>query len=95
MEADEAFAERVKDTGGPQPALALLRSEGFEVTQQDMKDAFLARYGKDLTDEQLDAIEGGVDTTAVSSVGFGVGLGLPAAAGVAYVYLGAAGAAVV
>jgi hypothetical protein len=45
MEADEAFALRVKDAGGPEASLALLRSEGFEVTQQELRDAVLDPYG--------------------------------------------------
>lgn len=61
MEADEDLAQRVKDAGGPKAALALLKIEGFEMTQQELREAFLARNGKELSDEQLDAIVGGVD----------------------------------
>ena len=60
MAADEDFAQRVKEAGGPKASVALLRDEGFEVTQQEMRDAVLDRYGADLTPEQRDDVAGGV-----------------------------------
>ena len=59
MESDEAFAQRVKDAGGPEASLELLEREGFEVSAQDMRDALIDRYGDHLTNEQLDALVAG------------------------------------
>jgi predicted ribosomally synthesized peptide with nif11-like leader len=39
MEVDENFANRVKDVGDPEASLAVITSEGFNVTPSDMRDA--------------------------------------------------------
>jgi predicted ribosomally synthesized peptide with nif11-like leader len=65
MEVDEDFADRVKDAGGPEASIAVLRSEGFDVTPSDMQDAFLDRFGDQLTQEQLDALAAGTDPEVV------------------------------
>jgi predicted ribosomally synthesized peptide with nif11-like leader len=62
MEVDEDFANRVKDAGGPEGSIAVLSSEGFDVTPADMRDAFVDRFGDQLSQEQLDAIAAGADT---------------------------------
>jgi predicted ribosomally synthesized peptide with nif11-like leader len=60
METDETFAARLRDAGGPGPAGEVLRSEGFDATPGEMRDAFLDRYGERFTEEQLDEIAGGM-----------------------------------
>jgi predicted ribosomally synthesized peptide with nif11-like leader len=60
MEADPTFAERVKDAGSPEASLAILRSEGFDVTAGDLRDALLDRYGDQLSPDELDTIAGGI-----------------------------------
>jgi predicted ribosomally synthesized peptide with nif11-like leader len=84
METDEAFANRVKDAGGPDESIALLTSEGFHVTRGDMHDALLDRFGDQLTQEQLDAIAGGADVEEEMMIGLTIlGIGLSAAVGAA------------
>jgi predicted ribosomally synthesized peptide with nif11-like leader len=61
MEVDEDFTNRVKDAGGPEASIAVLTSEGFDVTPSDMRDAFLDRFGDQLTQEQLDSLAAGAD----------------------------------
>jgi predicted ribosomally synthesized peptide with nif11-like leader len=83
MEADPGFGERVKDAGereGPGAALAILRSEGFEVTEGEMRDVMLDRFGDQFTPEQLDAVSGGADTDALRE--WAIGLGSAAAGAV-------------
>jgi predicted ribosomally synthesized peptide with nif11-like leader len=61
-ESDEAFArdlESVKDD--PAAVLAKVRDAGYDVNQDEVKDAFLDRYGAVLTEDQLDTIAAGVD----------------------------------
>jgi predicted ribosomally synthesized peptide with nif11-like leader len=84
MEVDEDFANRVKDAGGPDASIALVTSEGFEVTSEDMRDAVIDRFGDQLTQEQLDAIAAGVDMTDVAFVlgGLTAGAGFVAACAV-------------
>jgi len=87
METDEAFAVRVKDAGGPEQSLAMLRDDGFDVTAEEMRDALVDRYADSLSAEQLDALAGGRDDVAIAAV-----VVIPIAAGVG---MAAAGAAVV
>jgi predicted ribosomally synthesized peptide with nif11-like leader len=72
LEADPEFAERVKDAGGTDSALALLAGEGFDVTPQEMRDAALDRFGDQLTGEQLDRVAAGFDAGVVAA---GIGIG--------------------
>ncbi len=87
IESDEAFAERVKDAGGPEASIELLKSEGFDVSENDMRDAAIDRYGDQLTTEQLDALAAGVSDhdLFIGSVGAAVGVGAAAAAAAAAV----------
>ena len=63
VEADEAFAqqlEALKDT--PDQVLDAVRARGFDVDPDEVREAFVERYGADLTEEQLAAIAGGLST---------------------------------
>jgi len=79
IESDEAFAQRVKDAGGPEASIELLKSEGFDVTRADLRDAALDRYGDQLTTEQLDALAGGSEPIGPAVVA-GVAIAATAAA---------------
>jgi len=60
IETDETFArelEALKDA--PDQLLDAARARGFVLEPGEVRDAFLERYGDDLTDEQLAAIAGG------------------------------------
>lgn len=83
LEADEAFAQEIAGLREDPPALqARVAAEGFEVTEEEARAAFLERYGADLTPEQMEAIAAGVDAGMVVGVTVGtvIGLGLFAAA---------------
>ena len=63
VETDEAFAqqlEALRDT--PDQALDAVRARGFDVDPDEVREAFVERYGADLTEEQLAAIAGGIST---------------------------------
>ena len=63
VETDEAFAqqlEALRDT--PDQALDAVRARGFDVDPDEVREAFVERYGADLTEEQLAAIAGGAST---------------------------------
>ena len=63
VETDEAFAqqlEALRDT--PDQVLDAVRARGFDVDPDEVREAFLERYGADLTEEQLAAIAGGLST---------------------------------
>lgn len=78
MEADEAFAGRLEGAGGADASLEILRAEGFDVTQTEMRDALMDRYGDQLTTEQLDAIAGGKNTQLEQDIVIGGFLGFAA-----------------
>ena len=62
VETDEAFAqqlEALRDT--PDQALDAVRARGFDVDPDEVREAFVERYGADLTEEQLAAIAGGAN----------------------------------
>jgi len=90
METDEPFADRVKDAGGPEASLEVLRAEGFDVTAAEVRDALVDRYGDHLTPEQLDGVAGGTPTDdwklglQIGSIaGGGIAIGLAAGAAAA------------
>ena len=72
IESDEAFGQRLKEAGGPEASIELLKAEGFDVTPSDMRDAVLDRYGDQLTSEQVDALAAGFDERTAAGVIAGV-----------------------
>lgn len=79
LETDDAFAELLKNVDGPEAGLEILRAEGFDVTQSEIRDVLIDRYGDELTQEQLDALAGGV----TQGEAIFLAVGLPVAVGVA------------
>lgn len=69
MGADPDLAERLTNATRPESALAMLHAEGFDVTQQEMRDATLDRFGDTLTADQLDAVAGGEYLEDVGTLG--------------------------
>jgi len=60
VQEDPDFAERLaalKDD--PTAVQALVVSEGFDATPEEIREAFLEAFGSELTEEQLAAIAGG------------------------------------
>jgi predicted ribosomally synthesized peptide with nif11-like leader len=78
VEDDETFASDLQSVcGDPDSVLAKLHADGFDVTQDEVGEAFAERYGVELTPAQLDAIAAGLDTGEI------VGIAVMGAAGVA------------
>jgi len=77
-ETDDEFAAEFEPIKDDQAAvLAKVREAGYDVTQQDVLDAFMERYGAELTPEQLDQIAAGADAEVIAGavVGGVVGVG--------------------
>ena len=67
-ETDKEFAADLETAKGDQQAvLAKVRGYGYDVTAEEVTDAFVDRYGAELTPEQLEAIAGGYDGIDVAS----------------------------
>jgi predicted ribosomally synthesized peptide with nif11-like leader len=84
VETDEEFAKELAALREDPPAvLERIRGEGFDVQPEEVREAFLERYGAELTQEQMDQIAAGVDpgTVVAGVVGVGVLIGLAAIAG--------------
>ena len=66
IEGDDEFArelESVRDD--PDAVLGRVHAAGFDATPEEIREAFLDRYGAELTPEQLEQIAGGVDQAVV------------------------------
>jgi hypothetical protein len=64
MRDAEAFLERAEVSfdelkGDQQAVLAKVRAAGLEATNEELLQAFMDRYGAELTPEQLDKIAAG------------------------------------
>jgi len=81
LDQDEAFASELAERReDPDAVQAMIRDAGFDVTPEEMHAVFLERYGADLSEEQLEAIAGGVTGAEIAA---GVILGGVAIAGIA------------
>jgi predicted ribosomally synthesized peptide with nif11-like leader len=81
VENDKDFGEKIKAfSGNPTKAQAAVKEAGFNVTQEEIKAAFLARYGSELTPEQLEKIAGGLTDDQWITIGVGAGSAVIAAA---------------
>ena len=86
VEEDEVFAKELESLREDAPAvIEKVHTAGFDATPEEIREAFLDRYGIELTQEQLDQIAAGTDPAVVGGV----------TAAVTVVWLGAAAAAVV
>ena len=62
VESDEAFAAELESLKDDQAAVqAAIVAAGFDATPDEIRDAFVDRFGDQLTEEELAAIAGGVD----------------------------------
>jgi predicted ribosomally synthesized peptide with nif11-like leader len=69
VEDDEDFAKELESLRGDPPAvIEKVHTAGFEVTPEEIREAFLERYGAELTEEQLDQIAAGADPAVVAGV---------------------------
>ena len=60
LESDEAFAAELASMKDDQAAVqAAVVAAGFDATPDEIRDAFVDRFGNQLTEEQLAAIAGG------------------------------------
>jgi len=75
VESDEAFATDLQRfMADPTEVLIRVRDAGFDVTQAEVRDAFLDRHGGQLDPEQLDQIAAGYDdSTNLAAVLAGTG----------------------
>jgi predicted ribosomally synthesized peptide with nif11-like leader len=88
VETDEQFAsELASRSEDPPSVLERIHREGFEVEPEEVREAFMERYGIELTPEQMDQIAAGTDPGVIAGqvVGgvatLGVLIGLAAIAG--------------
>lgn len=70
---DKAFAAELGElqAGVPPAALERIRAEGFDVTEDEVRDAYIKRYGSELTPEQLERVAAGIDMGSLFGGGGG------------------------
>jgi len=80
VESDEAFAAELASLKDDQAAVqAAVVAAGFDATPEEIRDAFVERFGAELTEEQLAAIAGGLEDWEIGLINTGVGLAITAA----------------
>lgn len=76
IDADPAFLAHIESLGSDSNAVfEYVRSEGFDCTPDEIKDAFFETYGSQLSAEQLEAIAGGLSDNQAIAIGVGGGVG--------------------
>jgi len=74
--SDDGLLGRIEATGTDANAVfALVQSEGFDCTPEEIRAAFLEEHGATLTTEQLEAVAGGLSTSENEYIAIGLGLG--------------------
>lgn len=89
VEADEDFAKQLAEhRDDPTAVFNAVRAAGFDVTPDEVKMAMLARYGAELSNEQLEALAGGTEdyqaTVAIALGTAGIVVALAASAAAAF-----------
>jgi predicted ribosomally synthesized peptide with nif11-like leader len=75
-ESDESFAKQLEAVAeDPQAVLEKLRTAGFDATAEEIREAFLERYGADLTPEQLEQVAAGSDAGDFGVASWALGVG--------------------
>jgi predicted ribosomally synthesized peptide with nif11-like leader len=90
IENDQAFAAELDSLkGDPNAVLAKVHDSGFDVTPEEVRAAFLDRYGDQLNSKQLEAIaagqEGMDDGEAWAIIGGATAMGIAVGAAAAVV----------
>ena len=88
IESDADFATRLGEVSSdPAAVREILSAEGFELDPDAVREAFLERFGSQLSEEQLAAVAGGLSQEAHDGIvvgaglaGIGIGFGVLAAA---------------
>jgi predicted ribosomally synthesized peptide with nif11-like leader len=82
-EADEQFAADLESVKDDQKAvLAKVHAAGFDVSPDEILEAFTDRYGVELTPEQLDSVAAGADPGMIAGATVGAVVGVGAAVAV-------------
>lgn len=77
LETDEAFASSLAELReDPQAVQAAIKDAGYDVTTDEIRAAFLERFGSELTEEQLAVVAGGLSDDAQIGIGVAAGVGI-------------------
>ena len=77
LETDEDFATSLAELrDDPAAVQAAIDAAGFDVTQDEIRSAFLDRFGSELTEEQLESVAGGLTDEQGGYIVAGVGTGI-------------------
>ena len=69
VESDEAFAAELETMSDDQAAVqAAVVAAGFDATPEEIRSAFVDRFGDQLTEEQLSVIAGGLEDQEIIGI---------------------------
>ena len=84
LESDEDFARELRSIREDPVAVGeRVHAAGFDATPDEIREAFIERYGSELTPEQLDQIAAGADAGLIAGEVVGSALVVGALVGVA------------
>jgi predicted ribosomally synthesized peptide with nif11-like leader len=84
VESDESFAKDLESVKENPPAVVeKVHASGFDATPDEIREAFMERYGVELTPEQLNQIAAGVDPGVIAGLAVTGGLAVIGTAAVA------------
>lgn len=73
---DKAFQAKIEKLGNDSNAVyEFVKSEGFDCTPDEIKDAFMSSYASELSAEQLEAVSAGITQSQGLGIGIGGGVG--------------------
>lgn len=78
---DKEFQKRFETANDNEERVKMIRDGGYEFTKEEMKQAVQEVTGRELTDEELDNVSGGmipmiICLTSIFVIGTGMGFGL-------------------
>lgn len=84
LESDEDFAKELEAKNDhPDAVLEKAHAAGFDATPEEIRAAFLDRYGAELTPEQMEQIAAGTDPVVIAGTVVGVAVWVGAASAAA------------
>ena len=91
LASNEELMQEFQSVTDPVQATAILEREGVTCSPEEIREAFLERFGAELNEEQLSAIAGGIDAATIGAAA-GLGGGIMIGVGIAVASSAAAAA---
>jgi predicted ribosomally synthesized peptide with nif11-like leader len=74
LESDEVLAERLRECTVPEAEKLVKEELGYDFTKEEMQQAIFEK-NPEITDEELEAVVGGVSDDMIYGISIGIGIG--------------------